>query len=128
MAIMYIITYSVLLQSLYSNSFSFFSNLIVVRAATSLHISLESLPTSSHNVSTSYPSPIRSAAFALRGPMNGPRRDQRLYAVSKKISMPTSPRPLIFFKALRMLVGEEPESETRLLRSPSVLESAVLQE
>jgi hypothetical protein len=96
---MYIITYSILLQSLYSNSFSFFSNLIVVRAATSMHISLESLPTSSHNVLTSYPSPIRSAA-TLRGPMNGPRRDQRFCAVSKKISMPTSPRPLIFFRAL----------------------------
>jgi hypothetical protein len=45
-----------------------------------------------------------------------------------KGSMQCRRRPLIFFKALRMLVGEEPESETRLLRSPSVLESAVLQE
>ena len=60
--------------------------------------------------------------------MNGLRHDQRLYAVSQKISMPTYPKPLIFFSALRILVGEEPELETRFLRSPSVVESATLQE
>ena len=68
MAIMYlykyIITYSVPLQSFYSNFFSFFSNLIVVGATASLHISLESLPTSSHNVSTSHQ--IRYALLLLR--------------------------------------------------------------
>jgi hypothetical protein len=92
-----------------------------------LHISLGSLPTSSHNILMSPPSPICSAVFMLRGSMNGLMQVQRPCAVSKNILTPTSPRPLILFRALRTLVGEEPESDIRLLRSPSILESAPLQ-
>jgi hypothetical protein len=126
-AMVHISTYLIRIPIYFANSFSFFSNLMVVKAVANLHIFWGSLLTFSHNLSTSPPSPICSAVFVLRGSINGLRQVQRPCAVSTKIFTPTSPRPLILFRVLRILAGEEPELEIRLLRSPSILGSAALQ-
>lgn len=101
------------------NSASFLSNLTVVKALASLTIFFGFFSTIFHKACMSSPRPILLAVLMLLASTNGARQGQRCCAVSKKISTPTSPRPLIDLTSARILAGSRFVFFKILFKSPS---------